>query len=66
LPLDATLGDRPHYRYAAGDGRLLHVYVSPTQELVESVSSGEGSRSSHVVAHALERDALWVLESGSA
>jgi hypothetical protein len=61
-PLDARLGERPHYRYAAGDGRLLHVYVSPTQELVDSVSADGAQR---VLSHVLERDALWVLERDS-
>jgi hypothetical protein len=61
-PLGASLGDRPHFRYAAGDDRLLHVYVSPAPELVESIASADGSAVSRVVAHAHERDALWVVE----
>ena len=57
-PLRATIGERPHLRYSAGD-HVLHVHVDPAPELVDSVRS-DGT----VSAHALERDALWVLGPG--
>ena len=64
-PLRATLGEHPHYRYAAGDGNVLHVYVSPTSDLVDSVSTGDGTGDSRILAHIHDRDALWVLERGA-
>jgi glycosyltransferase involved in cell wall biosynthesis len=53
-PLEATLGDHPHFRYALRDGLVLHVFGSG-----EDANAADPGRT---VAQARGRGALWVVE----
>lgn len=55
-PLEATLGPRPHLRYALGDGLFLHVFPGADDTI--------GTEPSRTVAHARRRGALWLVERG--
>ncbi|MFL5834862.1 MAG: glycosyltransferase [Solirubrobacterales bacterium] len=67
-PLPVSWGTRPHYIWDCGDA-ILHAYIGPSEAQLaapaarERILTGPGvGRIPPVIAHARERDTLWVLE----
>jgi len=68
-PLPVSWGTRPHYIWDCGDA-VLHAYIGPSEAQIEAPAARERilgapgvERIPPIIAHAHERDALWVLEA---
>ena len=67
-PLPVSWGTRPHYIWDCGDA-VLHAYIGPSEAQLAAPAARERilaapgvGRIPPVLAHARERDTLWVLE----
>jgi GT2 family glycosyltransferase len=68
-PLPVSWGTRPHYIWDCGDA-VLHAYIGPSESQLEAPAAREQiiaspgvDRIPPIIAHARERDTLWVLET---
>jgi GT2 family glycosyltransferase len=68
-PLPVSWGTRPHYIWDCGDA-VLHAYIGPSESQIEAPAAREQilaeprvANIPPIIAHARERDTLWVLEA---